>query len=83
MQAADRSTQALDDAIQGAKIPHLRPLDALLDCGIVLTGSYNWTMESEEEDYDRLLVLPDPELALAYRQEFDRLRPSAPLVDSA
>ena len=46
---------------------------ALLDDSLVLTGSYNWTRESEEENYDNLVVLGDPEVIKVYRQEFDLL----------
>lgn len=46
---------------------------ALLDDSWVLTGSYNWTRESEEANYDNLVVLRDPEVVKVYRQEFDLL----------
>ena len=46
---------------------------ALLDDSLVLTGSYNWTRESEEENYDNLVVLGEPEVAKVYRQEFELL----------
>ena len=46
---------------------------ALLDDSLVLTGSYNWTRESEEENYDNLVVLGEPEAAKVYRQEFELL----------
>jgi mitochondrial cardiolipin hydrolase len=56
---------------------------AILDGTVVLAGSYNWTLESEEGNYDHLLVLPDPELALTYQQEFDRLWAFAQKTGSA
>jgi|SRR5579863_4899591 len=46
---------------------------ALLDEATVLTGSYNWTRESEDDNHDNLVVLRDPEIAKAYRQEFEAL----------
>lgn len=64
----------------GSKLHHKF---AILDRSIVLAGSYNWTMESEEGNYDHLLVLPDPEIVQAYQQEFDRLWPSANGTDSS
>jgi mitochondrial cardiolipin hydrolase len=55
---------------RGSKMHHKF---AILDDALVLTGSYNWTIESEKENFDNLLVLRDPpELAL-YRQEFEAL----------
>ncbi len=55
---------------KGSKLHHKF---AVLDRHIVLTGSYNWTLDSEERNFDHMLVLRDPDLALAYQQEFERL----------
>lgn len=49
---------------------------AVLDRRIVLAGSYNWTIESEEQNYDHVLIIRNPKIVLAYQQEFDRLWPS-------
>jgi phosphatidylserine/phosphatidylglycerophosphate/cardiolipin synthase-like enzyme len=49
----------------------------LLDDRIVLTGSYNWTFASEEQNYENLLILQDRTLIDQYRQEFDSLWASA------
>ncbi|TAM78864.1 MAG: hypothetical protein EPN47_21045 [Acidobacteria bacterium] len=57
---------------KGSKLHHKF---AVLDRQIVLTGSYNWTVESEEQNFDHLLILRDPDLVLAYQQEFERLWP--------
>jgi mitochondrial cardiolipin hydrolase len=57
---------------KGSKLHHKF---AVLDGQIVLAGSYNWTIESEEQNFDHLLVLRDPEIVLAYQQEFERLWP--------
>ena len=65
---------------RGTKLHHKF---ATLDQAVVLAGSYNWTMESEEGNYDHLLVLPNPGLVQAYQLEFDQLWPSAPRADSA
>src|SRR5207244_12767424 len=46
---------------------------ALLDDSVLLTGSYNWTTESEEQNYENLLVLREPELIATYRPEFEAL----------
>lgn len=57
---------------KGSKLHHKF---AVLDRHIVLTGSYNWTIDSEERNFDHMLVLRDPDLVLAYQQEFERLWP--------
>lgn len=46
---------------------------AILDNQILLTGSYNWTKESEEENHENLLVLHDPALVQKYQEEFEAL----------
>jgi mitochondrial cardiolipin hydrolase len=46
---------------------------AILDRRAVLAGSYNWTTESEERNYENLLVLDSPELVAAYAREFESL----------
>ena len=58
--------------MKGSKLHHKF---AVLDRQIVLTGSYNWTVESEEQNFDHMLILRDPDLVLAYQQEFERLWP--------
>jgi cardiolipin hydrolase len=57
---------------RGSKLHHKF---AVLDRHIVLTGSYNWTVESEERNFDHMLILKDPDLVMAYQQEFERLWP--------
>ncbi len=46
---------------------------AIVDASAVLTGSYNWTLESEEENFEGLLVFREPETVAAYQQEFNEL----------
>lgn len=46
---------------------------AILDGKILLTGSYNWTLESEEANLENLVVLRDPQAAEDYSREFARL----------
>ncbi len=57
---------------KGSKLHHKF---AVLDRHIVLTGSYNWTIDSEERNFDHMLVLRERDLVLAYQQEFERLWP--------
>ena len=45
----------------------------VLDDRTVLTGSYNWTFASEEQNYENLLILQDPLQVDLHRQEFDSL----------
>ncbi len=54
----------------GSKLHHKF---VILDAQTVLTGSYNWTTESEEENYDNLVILRDSQLAQAYTREFEGL----------
>ena len=54
----------------GSKMPHKF---AILDDRLALTGSYNWTLESEEQNFENLLTLEQPHHLEAYRQEFEAL----------
>ncbi|MGO9269343.1 MAG: phospholipase D-like domain-containing protein [Terriglobia bacterium] len=55
---------------RGSKMHHKF---ALIDETIVLTGSYNWTDESEEDNYENLLILREPAVIAIYRLEFEKL----------
>lgn len=89
------ATQATRDLLSDTAIPYrtlmglkggggkLHHKFAILDRRIVLAGSYNWTLESEEENYDHLLVLQEPQLAAAYLEEFERLWTAAQQLASA
>lgn len=46
---------------------------ALLDDAVLLTGSYNWTRGSDEQNYENLLVLREPAVIKVYRREFEAL----------
>jgi len=46
---------------------------AILDDRMVLTGSYNWTLESEEQNYEGLLILGEPEQVKIFQREFEAL----------
>lgn len=45
---------------------------AVIDGKRVLTGSYNWTLKSEN-NWENLLLLDCPELAKAYESEWERI----------
>ncbi len=46
---------------------------AVIDRRIVAAGSYNWTMESEQANYENLLIIHSPLIAAAYTEEFEAL----------
>jgi phosphatidylserine/phosphatidylglycerophosphate/cardiolipin synthase-like enzyme len=46
---------------------------AVIDWQTVVTGSYNWTLESEERNYENLVVLRDRRLVVPYAEEFEAL----------
>jgi phosphatidylserine/phosphatidylglycerophosphate/cardiolipin synthase-like enzyme len=46
---------------------------AILDGRKVLSGSYNWTLESEEQNYEGLLALCEPEQVNIFQREFEAL----------
>jgi mitochondrial cardiolipin hydrolase len=46
---------------------------AIFDEASVATGSYNWTIESEEENFENLVILRDASAARAFEHEFEAL----------
>ena len=65
---------------QGSKMHHKF---AILDSQMVLTGSYNWTLESEDLNYENLVVLSGSEVVDAYGSEFEALWSAGSELDSA
>jgi phosphatidylserine/phosphatidylglycerophosphate/cardiolipin synthase-like enzyme len=55
---------------RGSKMHHKF---VVLDRQTVLTGSYNWTLESEEENHENLVILRDSQPVEAFTQEFEAL----------
>ena len=55
---------------RGSKMHHKF---VILDQQTVLTGSYNWTHESEEENQENLLILREACAVNAYSEEFEAL----------
>jgi phosphatidylserine/phosphatidylglycerophosphate/cardiolipin synthase-like enzyme len=45
----------------------------ILDQRTVLTGSYNWTLESEDENYENLVILDETQPVEAFSREFEVL----------
>ncbi|MGH9447550.1 MAG: phospholipase D-like domain-containing protein [Terriglobia bacterium] len=46
---------------------------AVVDGKIALSGSYNWTVESESGNFENLVILRAPAVVSAYCQEFESL----------
>ena len=46
---------------------------AVLDRRVALAGSYNWTLESEEQNFEDLLVLREHHQVLEFAEEFEAL----------
>lgn len=46
---------------------------AVIDGSAVAVGSYNWTMESEQGNYESLLLLRSTQVAAAFTGEFEAL----------
>ena len=77
-----RSTQAL---LRSAIIPYrlaygrrglgskMHHKFVIVDRQTVLTGSYNWTLESESENHENLVILEGGQPVEAYAQEFETL----------
>ena len=53
----------------------------VLDGKTLLTGSYNWTLESEEQNFENLIVLRDRESIAWYQREFATLWAEAAPVE--
>jgi phosphatidylserine/phosphatidylglycerophosphate/cardiolipin synthase-like enzyme len=64
---------------RGSKMHHKF---VILDQQTVLTGSYNWTLESEDENHENLLILRDAHAVEAYTREFEGLWSGADGDDS-
>ena len=54
----------------------------VVDRQTVLTGSYNWTMESEDENHENLIIMRNAYSVGAYLGEFDALWAGAGGEDS-
>jgi phosphatidylserine/phosphatidylglycerophosphate/cardiolipin synthase-like enzyme len=55
---------------RGSKMHHKF---ALIDSSLAVTGSYNWTLESEKENFENLLVLRARKQLERFRDEFEAL----------
>ncbi|HHR85482.1 MAG TPA: hypothetical protein ENL23_03930 [Candidatus Acetothermia bacterium] len=46
---------------------------AVIDCVVVITGSYNWTDSADQRNFENIVVITCPDLASKYREEFFRM----------
>lgn len=60
-------------ASPGSPVSKMHHKFVILDGRTVLTGSYNWTTESEEQNYENLVVLSDPPQVQVFQEEFEEL----------
>jgi phosphatidylserine/phosphatidylglycerophosphate/cardiolipin synthase-like enzyme len=76
------------DRLAGVEVRYVTPRDpnpddeekprfhhkfCVLDEGVVITGSYNWTVSADRYSCEDLLVLPDAGIAKEYARRFDRI----------
>lgn len=50
----------------------------IFDKRLLFTGSYNWTLNAEENNYENAIFISDPETIAQYQKEFDRIWAPAP-----
>lgn len=55
---------------------------AILDDTLLITGSYNWTTESQDENFENIILWQEPEHLKLYHLEFDHLWQAARPVPS-
>jgi phosphatidylserine/phosphatidylglycerophosphate/cardiolipin synthase-like enzyme len=46
---------------------------AILDHAVVLTGSFNWTVQAVKNNQENILFLENPAIANIYLEEFNRI----------
>ena len=52
---------------------HMHHKFAVLDKSVVITGSFNWTVQAVKNNQENILFYENKEIAAQYSQEFDRL----------
>jgi phosphatidylserine/phosphatidylglycerophosphate/cardiolipin synthase-like enzyme len=45
----------------------------VIDEKVIITGSYNWSNNAENNNYENLLILHDDNIAWGYKQDFDAI----------
>ena len=46
---------------------------AIFDGKLMVTGSYNWTHNAEQYNYENAIFISDPEIIKKYQREFDKI----------
>lgn len=57
----------------GAQSPKFHHKFAVVDASVVVTGSFNWTVTGDEDNYENVVVLRDAAVAQAFSREFDSI----------
>jgi len=80
-----KESRATQDLLSGALVPFrlaygrkgcgskMHHKFVILDRQSVLTGSYNWTLESESDNHENLVILAETQAVAAYAKEFETL----------
>lgn len=66
----NRSVFEKDGVLHGGKLHHKT---MIIDDSLVLTGSYNYSMNARDTNQEIFLTIQDPMAAAAFRDEFDRI----------
>jgi len=52
---------------------HMHHKFMIIDGRTVMTGSYNWTRSAETRNEENLISVDDPQLAIRFTEEFERI----------
>lgn len=66
----NRSVFESEEILRGGKLHHKT---MIIDDSVVLTGSFNYSMNARDANQEMFLVIRDPWAALYFRDEFDRI----------
>ncbi len=56
---------------RGGEVPRFHHKFCVIDSGIVVTGSYNWTVQGDRANHENVVILRDAEAARAFRANFE------------
>ncbi len=52
---------------------HMHHKFAIVDCKVLITGSYNWTRSARERNYENIVISDSKEMVSEFKEEFKRL----------
>lgn len=52
---------------------HMHHKFAIVDSKVILTGSFNWTVQAQRSNRENLHISSDLQMVNAYKQEFEKL----------